>query len=136
MIDKFEDLEVLNFPLRVGNIAFVIFFSLIFSFLLNVLHLMGSGGFIWSVPLVYVSFIFFFSYLFVIVDYTAQGYQKIPPLSAEMVATERPLLFKELVLISIYVFLLLLIDNAYWRVVSVISCFILFPIVTSTIIIE
>ena len=75
LIDKFEDLEIVSFPFRVGNIASIIFFGLIFSYLLGIMRTMGPIGFFYSIILTYVSFMFFFGYLFVIVDYTSRGYQ-------------------------------------------------------------
>ncbi len=74
-IDKFEDLEIFSFPFRVGNIANTIFFCLIFSYLLGVIRVVGPAGFLYSILLTYFSFMFFFGYLFVIVDYTSRGYQ-------------------------------------------------------------
>ena len=120
-IDKFEDLDVFSFPLRVENIANTIFFSLIFSYLLGVIRVVGPGGFVWTIGLTYVSCMFFFGYLFVIVDYTSQGYQQIPKLSANLLIAERSRLFKELILISSFVALFFLSDIPYWHSIVVLT---------------
>ncbi|MBQ61310.1 MAG: hypothetical protein CMQ19_04460 [Gammaproteobacteria bacterium] len=43
-VDKFEDLEIVSFPFRIGNIANTIFFGLIFSYLLGVVRTVGPGA--------------------------------------------------------------------------------------------
>jgi len=135
-IDKFEDLEIASFPFRAGNIATTIFFCLIFSYLLGILRVIGPAGFFYSILLTYFSFMFFFGYLFVIVDYTSRGYQEIPKLSANLFIAERSRLFKELILISFFLALFFLVDDTYWRFIVVLTSFLSFPIATSVIIME
>ena len=43
-----------------------------------VIRVMGPGGSIWIATLLYLSFVFFFVYLFVIADYITLGFQEIP----------------------------------------------------------
>lgn len=136
LIDKFEDLEIVSFPFRVGNIASIIFFGLIFSYLLGIMRTMGPIGFFYSIMLTYFSFMFFFGYLFVIVDYTSRGYQEVPKLSANLLITVRSRMFKELILISFFFAFFFLFDNAYWNLIVVLTSLLFFPIATSVIIME
>lgn len=135
-IDKFEDLEIAAFPFRGGNLLIALFFCLIFSYLLFVLRVVGLGGIVWTAPLAYVNAVFFLGYLFVIVDYTAQGYQKIPIMSANLLSTGRSRFFKELVLISFFFSLFFVSNNPYWQVSFVLASNLLFPMATSVVIME
>ncbi|MFP6808627.1 MAG: hypothetical protein VB957_15830 [Pseudomonadales bacterium] len=101
-IDKFEELEVSAFPFRISNLLVSIFFSLIFSCMLAVYRFSGLAGVVWVIPLAYVSSLFYLSYLFIIVDFTAQGYQKVPIMSGTLFTTGKSRFFKELLLISFF----------------------------------
>lgn len=135
-IDKFEDLEIASFPLRTGNLLIAIFFCLVFSYLLLVLRIAGLGGFVWMIQLVYINSLFLVSYLFVIVDYTAQGYQEVPKISGTLLSTGKSRFFKELVLVSFFFSLFFLSDNAYWQACFIIASTVLFPMGTCVIIME
>ncbi len=135
-IDRFEDLEIAAFPFRSSNLFIAVFFCLIFSYLLFVLRVVGLGGAVWTAPLVYVNAVFFLGYLFIIVDYTAQGYQKIPMMSANLLSTGRSRFFKELVLVSFFFSLFFVSKNPYWQVSFVLASSLLFPVATSVIIME
>jgi|TARA_B100001079_G_C16235045_1_gene436417 hypothetical protein len=43
-----------------------------------VIRVMGPGDSFWIATLLYLSFVFFFVYLFVIADYITLGFQEIP----------------------------------------------------------
>jgi hypothetical protein len=135
-IDKFEALEINLFSLRPGNIVVAIFFALIFSYMLSALRFVGLAAATSMATLTYVTTIFFIGYLFVIVDYTAQGYQEIPKLSGNLLTTERSRLLKELVLIAFFVSLFFVFDNPYWKLFFIISSLVLFPVSTAVIIME
>lgn len=135
-IDKFEALEIASFPLRSANLFVAVFFCLIFSYLLMVPRIVGLGGIMWTAPLMYVIAVFFLGYLFVIVDYTAQGYQEVPKISANLLTTGRSRFFKELVLISFFFCLFFLSENSYWRLSFVLTTSLLFPMATCVIIME
>ena len=135
-IDKFEALEVNFFSLRSSNIVVAVFFALIFSYMLSALRFVGLAAATSMAMLTYVTTIFFIGYLFVIVDYTTQGYQEIPKLSANLLTTERSRLIKELILIAFFVSLFLVFDNPYWKLFFVISGLVIFPVSTAVIIME
>ena len=135
-IDRFEDLEIASFPFRIENLFTAIFFCLIFSYILVVYRVVGLGGTVWTVPLAYVSLLFFFGYMFVIVDYTAQGYQEVPKISGNLVTTEKSRFFKVLVLVSFFFTLFFLFKNPYWQIGFVLAASILFPVATCVIIME
>ena len=101
-IDRFEDLEIVSFPFRVVNLFAAIYFCLIFSYLLMVFRVVGLEGIVWTVPLAYINLLFFFGYMFVIVDYTAQGYQEVPKISGDLLHTGKSRFFKVLVLVSFF----------------------------------
>ncbi len=65
-----------------------------------VIRVMGPGDSFWIATLLYLSFVFFFVYLFVIADCTTLGFQEIPKLSSNLLDTEKSRFFKELVLLS------------------------------------
>jgi hypothetical protein len=135
-IDKFEALEVNFFSLRSSNIVIAVFFALIFSYMLSAIRFVGLAAATSMAMLTYVSSIFFVGYLFVIVDYTTQGYQDIPKLSGNLLTTERSRLFKELILIGFFISLFFLFDNPYWKLIYIISSLVLFPVSTAVIIME
>lgn len=135
-VEKFAPLLVAPFSLRLNNILAVIFFGLLFSYFLAVARTVGAGGIVWLSLSIYVSFMFFFGYLFVIVDYTARGFQRIPLLSANILLDEKSRLFKEVVLIGFFASLIFFIEAEFWKVSFVIACLILFPIATVIIIME
>jgi len=96
----FEELAVLNFPFRDINLVILVFFALSFSWIEFVVRLMGVGGLIISMSLVYVSALFFGGYLFVILNYTARGFQHIPRLSGNLITEARTPLIQVFLLIS------------------------------------
>jgi len=135
-IDRFEDLQIASFPFRIANLFAAVFFCLIFSYILMVFRVVGLGGIVWTVPLAYVNLLFFFGYMFVIVDYTAQGYQEVPKISGDLLYTGKSRFFKVLVVLSFFFSLFFLFRNPYWQVSFVLAASILFPMATCVIIME
>ncbi len=135
-IDRFETLEVALFSLRAANIAIVILFTLIFSYMLGAFRIVGPQAAVAMAVLAYVSCVFFIGYLFVIVEYTTMGYQEIPKISGNLLTTERSRLVKELVLISFFISLFLVLESPYLKLLFVIASLIIFPVSTAVIIME
>jgi hypothetical protein len=135
-IDRFNELEVLSFPFRFGNLVLIIVYTLVYTYLTTVWSILGAGGIALTASLTYVTALFFIGYLFVIVDYTALGYQEIPKLSKNLLESEKARLFKEMILLSFFLSLMFVIDELYWRLFIAIASLVLFPLATSVVLLE
>jgi hypothetical protein len=135
MPKHFEPLQVLMFPLRLGNLLVLILFTLTFSWVEFSFRLLGVDGVILAVWLFYVSFLLFFGYLFVILDFTCRGHQQPPMLSVSLLQSAKGPLLKECVLVSFLFALVYLIDQPLWQLVTAITLLIVLPVTTSLLVI-
>jgi hypothetical protein len=135
-IDKFESLQVALFSLRAANLAIVVLFTLVFSYILGAFRIAGVQSVAATAMLGYVSCVFFVGYLFVIVDYTTLGYQEIPKISGNLLTSARSRLLKELILISFFISLFLFLESTYLKLLFVIASLILFPASTAVVLME
>ena len=105
-IDRFEPLEVWRFAFRAENILLAMPLILIWSFLLGSYY---TGGIIMvarSVFAIYLTLGLFFCYLFIILDFTARGYQAPPKLSGDLLNANKLRFIKSLTIASFFVSLM------------------------------
>ena len=135
-IDKFDALSIFSFPFRISNILSIILFTLTFSYVLGATLFLGMLGFIVTITLAYVSFSFFFGYLFVIFEYTSLGYQEIPRLSTDLLFNERSRLMKATVLVSFFLSAIFFVTDPFWQTFLTISSLLLIPVAMSVLVME
>jgi hypothetical protein len=135
-IDRFSKLEIYSFPLRTGNAMIIGLFTMMFSYILAATLLIGLGGLVVTITLAYVSFSFFFGYLFVIFEYTTLGFQEIPKMNAGLVFNERGRLMKAMILVSFFFSLFFFIESPFWQVFFTIISLLLIPVATSLLVLE
>lgn len=105
-IDRFEPLEVWRFAFRIENVLLAAPLILIWSFLLGSYY---TGGLIMvarSIFAIYLTLGFFFCYLFIILDFTARGYQAPPKLSGDLLGSNKLRFIKSLAIASFFVSLI------------------------------
>lgn len=83
-IEDYEKLGVFRYPFYLENTLVIGLFSLMFI-VASVWASLPVGMGIGSVSFWFICIILFFNYIFVIVDYTSRGVQRIPKLSGELV---------------------------------------------------
>ncbi|HIG42471.1 MAG: hypothetical protein ABGY96_18635 [bacterium] len=135
-IDKFDELSIYSFPFRISNILILFLFTLTFSYVLGATLFLGMIGFIVTITLAYVSFSFFFGYLFVIFEYTSLGFQEIPRLSADLLFNERGRLVKATVLVSFFLSAIFFVTDPFWQTFLTITSLLLIPVAMSVLIME
>lgn len=101
-IDRFEPLEVWRFAFRLENILLAAPLILIWSFLLGSYYTGGAIMVFRSLFAVYLTLAFFFCYLFIILDFTARGYQTPPKLSGDLLTTNKMRFIKSLAIASLF----------------------------------
>ena len=80
----YEKLEIFRYPFYLENALLIGLFSIIFV-IASIWASLPAGMGIRSLTLWFVGVVIFFNYIFVIVDYTSRGIQRIPKLSGELV---------------------------------------------------
>lgn len=83
-VRPFEKLTVLSFPFYLENLLVIGFFSMMFTIACIWASLPAGMG-LRSVSFWFICITLFFNYIFVIVDYTSRGLERVPKLSGEMV---------------------------------------------------
>jgi hypothetical protein len=105
-IDRFEPLEVWRFVFRAENVLLAAPLILIWSFLLGSYYIGGPATgpimVVRSVGAIYLTVAFLFCYLFIILDYTARGYQTPPKLSGDLLTTNKGRFIKSLAIASFF----------------------------------
>ena len=101
-VDHFKPLEVWRFPFRLENLLLAIPFILIWSFLLGSYHVGGSIMVVRSALAIYLTLGMFFCYLFVILDFTARGYQTPPKINGDLLNGHKGRFAKGLILTSLF----------------------------------
>lgn len=135
-IDKFEPLEIASFPFRVNNLVILAFFSLVFTYELAIVRIVGPAGFVFTIILLYLATLFFMGYGFIIAEYTTRGYQYIGNMSASILFSEKPRLFKLLVLITSLLSIVSLPSEALSLLILGLLSIIIFPLSLSVLIME
>ena len=130
-IDKFVPLEIYSFPFRFGNLLFLLFFTLWFSWIVGIIQFMGVASAVMNMGMAYTGLTFFVGYMFIITEYTAQGYQHIPSISGTIFTSEKPRLFKLVFLVLTLASLFLAIDSTTTQFLYLCFCMLFFPIATS-----
>jgi hypothetical protein len=101
-VDHFEPLQVWRFPFRLENILLTAPFIFLWSFLLGSFYV---GGFIMvarSALAIYATVGFFFCYLFIVLDFTARGYQTPPKIGGDLLNANKGRFIKGLALSSMF----------------------------------
>ena len=83
-VGAYEPLRVMTFPLQAENLLVMGLFTVMFT-IACFWSALPSGMGIRSVAFWFLSITLLFNYGFVIVDYTARGFQRVPKLSGELV---------------------------------------------------
>jgi len=83
-VADYEKLEIFRYPFYLENALLIGLFSIIFV-IASIWASLPAGMGIRSLTLWFVGVVIFFNYIFVIVDYTSRGIQRIPKLSGELV---------------------------------------------------
>jgi hypothetical protein len=92
--------------LRTENVLLGLPLIIIWSFLLGSYYVAGWIMVVRSLFAVYLTLGFFVCYLFIILDYTARGYQSPPKISGDLMTTHKLRFIKSLAIISLFISLL------------------------------
>jgi len=136
LIEKFVPLEVYRFPLRPKILLFLVVFTLWFSYIVSTIIFIGLTGAVVNIGMAYTGLSFFIGYMFIITEFTAQGYQHIPAISGTIFTTEKPRLFKLIFLVLALISLFLFIKSTTGQFVFLCFCMLIFPIATSILVWE
>lgn len=102
-VDHFEPLEVWRFPFRLENLLLAAPLIGLWGFLLGSYHVGGIIMIVRSAFGIYATLGFFFCYLFLVLDFTARGFQTPPKISGDILRTSRARFFKVLAVASLFV---------------------------------
>lgn len=105
-IDRFEPLQTWGFVFRAENVLLGLPLVLTWSFLLGSFYLGGLIMVARGIFAIYLTLGFFVCYLFIILDYTARGYQSPPKISGDLLTTNKLRFIKSLGIISLFTSLL------------------------------
>ena len=98
----FESLHLFRFPFTTVNILITLMFLIFLAGPALLLMIPMQAMILRAIPVLYLSTVLYTQYMFVIVEYTSQGYQVLPKMSFSMIQpTHDHRLFKELVVIVI-----------------------------------
>lgn len=130
-IDKFAPLEIYTFPYSTSNLLFLLFFTAWFSWIIGSVAFMGLASVVVNIWMAYTGLSFFVGYMFIITEYTALGYQQIPPISGTIFTSEKPRLFRLVFLILALSSLFLQFDGTIAQFTFLCFCMFFFPLATS-----
>jgi uncharacterized membrane protein (DUF485 family) len=127
-IRDFEPLVLYAFPFRSANLLLIGFAALILTYVIQVARVMGAESLIMTATSSYLTLLVFVGYLFFILDHTARGFQNVPIIPANMVDEAKAVVFKEIVLLSVFAAVYVALDDATWRASLLAAMLVIFPI--------
>ena len=134
---QFESLHLFRFPFTMVNILITLMF---FIFLLGpaLLLMIPTGSMILrAIPVLYLTTVLYTQYMFIIVEYTALGYQVLPKMSFAMTQpTHDHRFIKEILVIVVLLLIYHQISSEILRSIYIWFVLVIFPLVTAVIAIE
>ena len=135
-IDEFEALDIYRFPLQGANLAVIVIFTLIFSWLEFTTRQFGVLGELMSGQAWLMTTLFYCACLFLILEFTARGHRSVPLMSGAILYDAGKLLLKAILLVGCLLGVLTLIPAHGWQLLYAVSLLLFLPVAIGSLVIQ